>query len=123
MKNLLLFTWVACVFCIFYFSWVPSPALGQTGMLPLWLAEWTDANYNLRTAVPFLILGIVSVLLHFKKTLVLRMGILGAFVVESVQLLLPQRNFDMADVAFAVIGLIVGILIGMLLDRNQHSLG
>ncbi|OYU93078.1 MAG: hypothetical protein CFE21_21890 [Bacteroidetes bacterium B1(2017)] len=123
MKIILLFTWTACVFSIFYFSWVPSPELGQTGMLPLWLAEWTDANENLRTAVPFLILGILSVLLQFKKTQVLRFGIIGAMVIESVQLLMPERSFDMADVAFAVIGLILGIVIGMLLDRNQHSLG
>ncbi len=123
MKILLLLTWAACVFSIFYFSWVPSPELGQTGVLPFWLSEWTDANHNLRTAVPFLILGIVSVLLHFKKSLMLRLGILGAFVVESVQLLLPQRTFDLADVAFAIIGLIVGMVIGMLFDRNQHSLG
>lgn len=92
-------------------------------MLPLWLAQWTDANQNLRTGVPFLILGIVSVFLNFKKAHVMRLGIIGVMVVESVQLLLPNRSFDMADVAFAVIGLALGIIIGMLLDRNQHSIG
>lgn len=132
MKKLLIFMnykailfpiWFITLWSIFYFSWVPSPNLGQTGILPTWLSQWTDSHYNLRTSVPFFIIGLLSVLLQIKNSYIIGIGIVVVILVESVQLLLPERHFDVKDIAYAVVGLGFGMIIGLIIDKTRKNIG
>jgi glycopeptide antibiotics resistance protein len=83
------------------------------------LAKWADINFNVRTGVPFVLLGILGGQLNktaFTLKLVTSWGI--AFLViglaaETGQLLLPSRHFDWADVFWGVAGGFVGLGISL----------
>jgi hypothetical protein len=53
---------------VFYFSWLPNPDIGVKPYFPKWLGEWTNKNGNLRSAVPFVFLGMLSEIEFVKKT-------------------------------------------------------
>jgi hypothetical protein len=42
---------------IFYFSWIPDSNLKSESYLPLWILNWSNYYFNLRTAVPFVVFG------------------------------------------------------------------
>ncbi|MGR3812141.1 VanZ family protein [Jiulongibacter sp. NS-SX5] len=99
------------------FSWLPSPQLKETGLFPGELGEWVDENYNMRTAVPFVFLGVglraLNSRLPFMKALlkVLLIAIVLVTLVELGQLFLPARHFDIRDILWAGAGAILGALI------------
>ncbi|RDC66102.1 VanZ family protein [Adhaeribacter pallidiroseus] len=104
---------------IFYLSWLPQPKLGLNWFIPDWLATWADARTNdtIRTAVPFVFLGILTGIWltmvrypwhsWFTSWLVLVVIVL---VAELGQLLLPYRSFDWWDIIWAAIGAIIGLI-------------
>jgi hypothetical protein len=51
---------LALLLSIFYFSWIPDPALERVHWLPRWIARWADHFDRLRTGVPFLFLGLLG---------------------------------------------------------------
>jgi hypothetical protein len=53
---------------VFYFSWLPSPDLRTESFLPLWLSEWSNYYYNLRTAIPFVAIGFLLEMVSHKKS-------------------------------------------------------
>jgi hypothetical protein len=53
---------------VFYFSWLPSPDLRTESFLPLWLSEWSNYYYNLRTAIPFVAIGFLIEVVRHKKS-------------------------------------------------------
>ena len=106
------------VIFIFYLSWLPDPMLSKYDLLPDWLARWTDAQENdtLRTAVPFVGLGLLtgSYLAAIGSTwrwwLYNWVGlILIVLIAEIGQLALPYRIFDWNDVAWGIIGSLAGL--------------
>jgi hypothetical protein len=42
---------------IFYFSRIPDSNLKSESYLPLWILNWSNYYFNLRTAVPFVVFG------------------------------------------------------------------
>jgi glycopeptide antibiotics resistance protein len=110
LRNIVNALTLLLVLAIFYFSWVPSPDLRTTGLLPHWLALWTERNHNLRTAVPFFALGFCAV--YWKKRPSTEMLLFLCFVLvllaECGQLYLPGRHFDIRDIGWGVVGGILG---------------
>lgn len=123
MKTILLVLVVACISAVFYFSWLPDPNLGTETYLPKWLLNWSNTNYNLRTAVPFFILGFLLAMRSSQKIYIgkinssLRLFIqntaLSAAVVciaEGGQFLNHNRNPDFMDIFFGILGSGIGSL-------------
>ncbi|MFD2573286.1 hypothetical protein ACFSUS_21775 [Spirosoma soli] len=108
------------VIIVFYFSWIPEPRLGLSKSLPGWISRWTDndANMNLRTAIPFVFLGLVAAswLLKAKRLwywwVSAWLGLVTIVVIaEAGQLLLPRRHFDWGDIAWGAAGSAAGMLL------------
>ena len=59
MKKLLFILTLALIIGIFYFSWLPDSTLTSERYLPIWLLNWSNEYVNLRTAVPFVVIGVV----------------------------------------------------------------
>lgn len=120
MKNALLITAsVFGVFLVFYFSWLPDPDIGYKSYFPAWLGKWTNANANLRTAVPFLFLGIIAEIwfndgqhVLRKRTIIFLAASLVVTAAEVGQLFLPHRTFDLRDIGWGMTGTAVGMFIG-----------
>lgn len=105
------------VFIVFYLSWLPQPDLSKIWYMPLWLGRWTNAHDTLRTAVPFIFLGLLTGgwLAQSKRPwrwwLCTWLGLVTVVAIaEFGQLFLPHRVFDWRDIAWGVIGGITGLV-------------
>lgn len=123
MKTILLVLVVACIGVVFYFSWLPSPDFGTETYLPSWLRNWSNYYYNLRTAVPFVVLGLLLEMVsrikdpitHFERNrqLFIQNMSVSAVVVciaEGGQFLIQNRSPDFMDVLFGILGSGIGSL-------------
>ncbi len=116
-KFTLYFCFFVFIGLILYLSWLPSPDIGDVLPFPTWLRQWTNKNMNLRTAVPFLFLGLIAELfLTGKKAgnagrlwaLVLLVSIVS--IAEIGQLWLPKRHFDWGDIGYGIAGSLLGMV-------------
>jgi glycopeptide antibiotics resistance protein len=109
-----------CIFCVFYFSWLPDPSFANQSYLPSWLIIWSDEYGRLRTAVPFLVIGFIFQYLFkpfgFFTLLGLLLSLLIVFIAEAIQFLLPNRHPDFFDVLFAALGSNVGMVFFFVLN-------
>jgi len=113
MRLLVIITLLVCIFCVFYFSWLPNPSFVNQHYLPRWLVYWADVYVQLRTAVPFVAIGFLLQFLYkpqgfftFKGFL---LSFLLVFIAELGQFLLPYRHPDVMDIFFGVLGAILGM--------------
>jgi hypothetical protein len=111
------------ILSVFYFSWLPSPDLGKESYLPLWLSVWGNYYYNLRTAVPFVGIGFLMEVNSPKHNLIgkpssrawlfIQNMTVSATIVclaEGGQFFIPNRNPDLLDVFFGIVGSGLGSL-------------
>ncbi|MEP2774907.1 MAG: hypothetical protein ABJQ29_02620 [Luteolibacter sp.] len=115
--------WVACALLagfVFICSWLPKPQLAAQIPMPHLLARWVDApaNQNLRTAVPFALLGFVSSYLLWMRSAPVLLWITGwltmialAGAAEIGQCFIPSRCCDLADVGWAAAGAATGLFL------------
>lgn len=124
-RNLLYLTILLGAIVVFYFSWKGNPDLEESWWMPQWVVVWGNENFNLRTAVPFVGMGLVLALLIPQKLLyyLLCWLLMLALVViaEAGQLVLPSRNFDTGDIAYGALGAALGLLLGKLLRLFKRS--
>ena len=113
-----------------YYSWLPSPNLRNEQYLPAWLSTWADAHWNMRTAVPFLLGGVLVGLLgeikHIFKFIIQWLLFFTLLVVlaEVGQIWLPNRSFDTHDIAYGIMGAALGLIpctVFRVLRRNNFS--
>ena len=107
------------IILVLYFSWLASPTLGLSGVLPKWIADWADdiENITIRTAVPFVFLSVLIGIQLLLKKAPLNSWFVGyiallflLFLAELGQLFLPQRFFDWEDIAWGVVASTVGLI-------------
>lgn len=103
---------------VFYLSWLPQTRLGDQIPMPGLFSAWVDAaaNENLRTAVPFLLLGILGGIglwlkQHGSRVWVFHwlLMVFIASVAEFGQLLIPARTCDLGDIGWAAAGAALGL--------------
>ena len=88
---------------IFYFSWLPSGEFGDETYLPQWLLNWCNTYYNLRTAIPFVILSFLMTL-KYKAMHVLIICLVLLTVAELGQYFRPNRSPDYRDIFYGLLG-------------------
>jgi glycopeptide antibiotics resistance protein len=97
--------------------------------LPLWLLNWSNTYFNLRTAIPFIALSFLLEAGYFmsvssitKQTKTpfwmwnLSLGIVLVCMAELGQFFRSHRHPDFTDVMFGVLGSFLGILLYYLLQ-------
>jgi glycopeptide antibiotics resistance protein len=120
-RVLFLFLLLFVVGGVFYFSWLPDPSLGSETYLPKWLLNWSNHYYNLRTAIPFVVIGFLleaytqhmgsNELFHNKNlNFVQNIGITTIIVcmAEGGQFLIQRRSPDLMDVFYGILGSLIG---------------
>jgi VanZ family protein len=123
LRSLLVILFTLVIGIILYFSWIPDNNLAHTGLLPAWLARWTNRHGNLRTAVPYFLLGFLyEMLMHGKlNTWTKRLAVWAilsilVIITEIVQLYIPGRYPSFADIFWGSTGTIGGMLAGGFLN-------
>lgn len=117
LQKLLQITTLLIVTGIFYYSWLPNPSLSTETYLPVWLRNWGNVYYNLRTAVPFVALGwVLEMRSHLQKqpkknswrfNTLFATAIVG--IAEAGQFFIHQRHPDLQDILFGIVGTLSGI--------------
>ena len=113
---------------VFYLSWIPDPNLKHVSFIPSWLSTWADSDGfgNVRTAIPFIILGLCAGLLPVvgAKELVVRWLIAWAVLIgvaviaELGQLFLPNRQFGWADISWGAVGALLGLSVAAIVKER-----
>lgn len=114
---------ILCILFIFYYSWLPDASLYSETYLPKWIINWSNENYNLRTAVPFILLGFLLEELSFLvlkvnykqstfsiRKLHLGFTLLVVLIAETGQIFCG-RNPDVLDVGYGFLGSFIGGII------------
>lgn len=117
---LMYFVLTLLVLSVLYFSWLPEPSFRYLSFMPKWLIYWTDKYGRMRTAVPFIPISFIAYAIwkdKKKKNLIFLALWLLAFCAEFVQLFIPHRYFDLIDILWAVMGIILGRFL-LLLAKN-----
>ena len=123
-KKLLLLLIITCTVGIFYYSWLPDPKLTSETYLPVWLRNWSNLHFNLRTAIPFLGIGFLFEMwganpVPKKNTKAKVLGlllhtVLAALIVsvaEVGQYGLLNRHPDGMDILFGILGSVSGAVV------------
>lgn len=108
---------------VLYLSWEPDPSMKHIRFIPAWIGRWADAkpNWELRTAVPFVFLGILMSILpsrwpfykHWVNSWLMLVGIV--ILAETGQLFIPERYFQWEDIGWGALGGAIGLCIGAIL--------
>lgn len=120
-KKIVLFLLFFVIATVFYFSWLSDPSLESETYLPKWLLNWSNDYYNLRTAIPFVVVGFLleaytehmssNRINHNKNSNFMQnIGIATIIVciAEGGQFLIQKRNPDLMDVFFGILGSFIG---------------
>lgn len=117
---------------VFYLSWKTNPNVGELSYVPAWLAHWADEVHNnrMRTAVPFVFLGLLyGIYLVLLKIPNLKSWLLGWVLLSGIVLLaewgqyfLPSRSPDFKDVLWGIFGAAAGLGLMYLLSKSYHLL-
>ena len=103
----------------------------EESYLPMWLLNWSNKYYNLRTAIPFLALGFLLEIyteyngfnnnkkLNFKQNIVFAAIIVC--VAEGGQFIIQRRNPDLMDVFYGIAGSIIGAVSYNLLKKLRNA--
>jgi glycopeptide antibiotics resistance protein len=118
---------------IFYFSWIPDSNLKSESYLPLWLLNWSNYYFNLRTAVPFVVFGFLLDAYNSKKSTRKKRkvrfsiwfrnsiaAVVVAFLAEGGQFFVLNRHPDLMDVLFGFLGSQLGFLLYYIYAFQLH---
>ncbi|WP_460953263.1 VanZ family protein [Spirosoma litoris] len=103
---------------ILYLSWQPNYHFKHIWFIPGWVSRWTDvhAHGNIRTAIPFVFMGLVAGFLPTSTPrslfnwLVLWLILIGIVTLAEIgQLLIPSRYPSVEDIGWGSVGAFVGL--------------
>lgn len=132
-KGIVVLFIILILLLIFYYSWLPDSGLKTETYLPKWLLKWSNHYFNLRTAIPFVPFGfLLEVLTNTsKKKSLSNQSCIAPFRVQNIciaalvvctaeggQFFVSNRNPDILDVIFGVLGSILGGIIYYLTKKN-----
>ena len=116
---------------VFYYSWLPDPSLANETYLPKWLLNWSNHYYNLRTAVPFFVVGFLlefysdekEEIFNQKKNFIQNIGFATIIVciAEGGQFLIQKRSPDLMDIFYGIIGSLIGSLGYNLMKKLKNA--
>lgn len=120
---------ISSAWVMVYFSWLPSPAMSESRLLPSWFAKWldTDAMEDARTALPCIPLGFgAMVVIRRAGTVTVRLLSTAAVfllpvAVESGQLFIPGRFCTFSDMAWGWGGIVAGGFVAWLMMRVTQA--
>ena len=118
MRSLTKISIFVIAFSIFYFSWLPSGEFGDETYLPQWLLTWCNTYYNLRTAIPFVILSFLMTL-KYKARHVLIICLVLVTIAELGQYFIPKRFPDYRDILFGLLGTLFGVVIALFTFKKK----
>jgi glycopeptide antibiotics resistance protein len=120
-KKRVLFSVIFVILLVFYYSWIPDSRFQNETYLPKWLLNWSNHYYNLRTAIPFVAIGflletyrqqisLIEINQNKKKYFIQNIGFATIIVciAEGGQFLIHERNPDIMDVFFGILGSWIG---------------
>nr|WP_315184856.1 hypothetical protein [uncultured Flavobacterium sp.] len=123
-RKTIVVAFLCCVAGIFYYSWLPDAKLGNETYLPLWLRNWSNTYFNLRTAIPFVALGFLleawaSIPTRFfsvksSSPFRIRNTCIATVIIclaEGGQFFVLNRHPDSLDIAFGILGSTCGNII------------
>jgi len=126
-KSIIILFLLVCTGSIFYYSWIHNPGLETETYLPLWIRNWSNEYFNLRTAVPFVALGYLlevwqglSNAAATQSPFRLKTIVITAVVVcmaEGGQFFIATRQPDFMDIFFGISGGILGCLAYHLIQK------
>lgn len=131
-RGIIAVIFLICIAAIFYYSWLPSSNLRTETYLPCFIIEWTNEYLNLRTAVPFLLLGFLcqtgwdsaaaykerNFLFAGKNTIIMCTVIVC--LAEAGQFFISDRHPDFMDIFFGIAGGICGGTAAVLFKKLNH---
>ena len=130
-KSIVIVFLLVCTGIIFYYSWIHNPGLETETYLPLWIRKWSNEYYNLRTAVPFVVLGFLLEVwqrlsnaaatanrcaFRLKTILII---VVVVCLAEGGQFFIATRQPDFMDVLFGVSGGIFGCLVYHIIQKTN----
>ncbi|MFZ4105152.1 hypothetical protein [Flavobacterium sp.] len=117
MKKLLLIITFALIIGIFYFSWLPDSTLTSEKYLPIWLLNWSNEYVNMRTAVPFVVIGVVlEARSGLQKPVNNKSWIYNTLWAATIiisaeigQYFTDKRHTDLYDIMYGIVGTLTGV--------------
>jgi glycopeptide antibiotics resistance protein len=121
-RYFVLLFFVLTTLLILYLSWIPDSELKSEVYIPLWLRNWSNTHYNLRTGIPFVGFGFFlavwfSKQSEFQKTISRLIWLRYSFIAfgvaclaEGGQFFIMNRYPDIVDVFYGVVGSQLGFL-------------
>jgi glycopeptide antibiotics resistance protein len=116
MKIIFIFSTIVLLALILLFSWLPNPNIGSLPFFPRTIGQWINHYGNLRTAVPFFIVGCILEICFVedvdqkkKRRQILAGLFLLVTFAEVGQLFLANRHFDLWDIFWGTAGAVVGL--------------
>lgn len=114
---------------IFYLSWIPDSHFTSESYLPLWLRDWCNSFFNLRTAIPFIPFGFFleavlqskdGIKTNFKCWFAnLFLSTLVVSLAEGGQFFILNRHPDVMDVFYGILGSQLGFFIHYILHEAK----
>lgn len=131
-KELVIFFIILILLLIFYYSWLPDSELKTETYLPKWLLKWSNHYFNLRTSIPFVPLGFLLEVLtpiSKRKSIInnrdivpfrfqtISIAALVVCIAEGGQFFISNRNPDILDLVFGLLGSVFGSIIYYLIKK------
>lgn len=119
---LLLILLLFAIFTVFYFSWLPDPKLGSEKYIPSIILNWSNTYYNIRTAIPFLLIGFLMEFINRGKNKskqliiksIIKHTIISAIIVSTAEIgqhFILHRHPDVMDVLNGILGSLTGAIL------------
>lgn len=96
-----------------------SPYISEIPWIPAWLSEWADRHANLRNLPAFAGLAF-ALLWPLGVRVAACVASLLAVVLECAQVFIDGRTFDLADIGWSLLGVVLAVGLALAVRIRQH---